>query len=562
MPMSANKNSRERGASVIVVSASAILLLGFAALAVDLGAGFNERRQDQTAADLTAMAIVVEATNPQDAVTSGLAVADANLEHGLTPSEWQAAWETCTDTLPTGFSPMPAPVTYSVATLQCVSVNPSVDGHAEVRVTLPIQTTETAFAGLIGTDTIATTATAHGAFVIKDGGDVLPFGLEFGTSDGAQCISTSPSGNVSAPCTGPTSGNFGSLDVPLHGNPDKYAGTTADCSPDLVTLASNAAIGLDHFITAVDSAAPGAGTASTSWSSAFDDAWAVQDKCSTASGSTVLTDTLPTGTFINTLETRTGFVFTGLQDGLIGDILNIPGTYAGELPRLQRLADSSRYVELRERTGPTNHNWELDNTPIWFYLRDVGDLGAAGIAGATSGGVCHRNQLMADSYDPMTYFSAGGPYEDFTTCLANYQAYVTSVGAAAAEPLFVDALADNPRFAWAPEFLYTPFPTGGAIPMPIHEFRPVYLDNLTFDCVLTGGPPTGTDAETECNVGPGQAFSPGQYPNGGTPKTTYTNALRLDQITSWVIPKTALPEKALATYPSGLVGPFAVELVR
>ena len=43
--------SDELGASAVVVALSMLLLLGGTAIVVDLGAGFNERSQDQSAAD-------------------------------------------------------------------------------------------------------------------------------------------------------------------------------------------------------------------------------------------------------------------------------------------------------------------------------------------------------------------------------------------------------------------------------------------------------------------------------------------------------------------------------
>ena len=41
----------DRGAAAIIVAISMLVIMGFAALVIDLGAGFNERAQDQSAAD-------------------------------------------------------------------------------------------------------------------------------------------------------------------------------------------------------------------------------------------------------------------------------------------------------------------------------------------------------------------------------------------------------------------------------------------------------------------------------------------------------------------------------
>ncbi|MGH8927912.1 MAG: pilus assembly protein TadG-related protein, partial [Acidimicrobiia bacterium] len=48
----------ERGATAIVVAISLILLIGMAALAVDMGGAFDDRRQQQSAADVGSLAAV------------------------------------------------------------------------------------------------------------------------------------------------------------------------------------------------------------------------------------------------------------------------------------------------------------------------------------------------------------------------------------------------------------------------------------------------------------------------------------------------------------------------
>ncbi len=47
---------RDRGATAILVAASLLLLMGFAAIAVDAGIGFSERRQQSSASDVGALA--------------------------------------------------------------------------------------------------------------------------------------------------------------------------------------------------------------------------------------------------------------------------------------------------------------------------------------------------------------------------------------------------------------------------------------------------------------------------------------------------------------------------
>ena len=73
----------ERGAAAILVAISLFVLVGFAALAIDGGLGFDQRRGTQNAADNAALAAAWEACNPRDAaapdpVGSALAVTAEN----------------------------------------------------------------------------------------------------------------------------------------------------------------------------------------------------------------------------------------------------------------------------------------------------------------------------------------------------------------------------------------------------------------------------------------------------------------------------------------------------
>jgi hypothetical protein len=71
----------ERGAAAFMVAMSLLLLVGFAALAIDGGLGFDQRRGTQNAADNAALAAAWEACNPSGGTTpqaAALAVAAQN----------------------------------------------------------------------------------------------------------------------------------------------------------------------------------------------------------------------------------------------------------------------------------------------------------------------------------------------------------------------------------------------------------------------------------------------------------------------------------------------------
>ena len=91
-------NDDDRGAVAVLVAASMILLLGFAALAIDIGAGYNERRADQTASDTGVMSGAVYVANGNSAMrTAILDIARQNLPNTYSNAEWQTMWENCVD---------------------------------------------------------------------------------------------------------------------------------------------------------------------------------------------------------------------------------------------------------------------------------------------------------------------------------------------------------------------------------------------------------------------------------------------------------------------------------
>jgi Flp pilus assembly protein TadG len=74
-----NKADGERGATAITVAITMLVLMGFAALALDGGIGFDDRRGTQNAADNAALAAAWESCNPQNspADPAGVAIAVA-----------------------------------------------------------------------------------------------------------------------------------------------------------------------------------------------------------------------------------------------------------------------------------------------------------------------------------------------------------------------------------------------------------------------------------------------------------------------------------------------------
>lgn len=138
--------SDEDGAVAVIVALFMIVLLAFAALTVDLGIAWAERRQDQTAVDAAVMAGAIEyvRSNPTDADV--VALVQDYVERNIGYPADATGWSGCP--APTdGFAPL--------AGNNCVSLKlaGTISNATLLKVRLPDQVIETSFAKLIGFDT-------------------------------------------------------------------------------------------------------------------------------------------------------------------------------------------------------------------------------------------------------------------------------------------------------------------------------------------------------------------------------------------------------------------------
>lgn len=234
--------SDENGAIAVIVALFMIMLLAFAALTVDLGAAWAERRQDQTAADAAVMAGAIEyvRSNPTDADV--VALVQDYVERNIGYPADATGWNGCP--APTdGFAPL--------AGNNCVSLKQAgtISNATLLKVRLPDQVIETSFAKLIGFDTITVNAEAVAEIVRNPGlQGALPFVLPLdpGTE---YCLGTPPPGQARDVCDGPSSGFFGTVDSPYHGTDDEPWGTTLTCTGDVNgRIRGNTALGIDHFL--------------------------------------------------------------------------------------------------------------------------------------------------------------------------------------------------------------------------------------------------------------------------------------------------------------------------
>lgn len=331
-----SKVKQDRGATAITVAISLLMLFGFAAIAVDIGSGFNERRQDQSAADFGALAAVQFAKpNPgcsgkacvTQAETNGaneaIAVATASVDPETAATlDWTDA-SRC-GTPPAGFT--------------VTAVSPCVAFESGLRrgwVRIPTVAEPTIFMRVLGVASFGVSAEAIADTSFGNPAGVLPFLLP-GNATGTDynCLKTGPNPDWGVCEDLPSSGNFGSMDFFLYGYPD--LGTTEKCSGDTNgRLVSNIARGIDHPLGIHP----------------------------TGSGSGIEEDTVcPIFSAEPDMVKGQPGVGSALEDGLLfgGSAHSSKGPYDG------RIEDASGF-KVRNGGGPNPAVW-VDDIPLWTYL--------------------------------------------------------------------------------------------------------------------------------------------------------------------------------------------------
>ncbi|MCH7583488.1 MAG: Tad domain-containing protein, partial [Acidobacteria bacterium] len=251
------KTRKDRGATAIFIAFSMVMIIGFAAIAVDLGIGFNDRRVNQTSADTGVMSGAVEFVLGSDndtVVSEVLNLIRVNLRISYDEADWRAMWRGCTDPgqdnfdvgggVFVDFDGMTEPAVWGATqALPCIST-----GSSYFRVRIPDQIVDTGFARVIGFNTLTTNAAAVALLEPgEDFGGVIPFGIPGNTAAGEICLKTSGSGTAFPPCQGPNGGGFGEIDAEFFGD---FFGSSPFCGlPGATELAQNIALGLDHYIT-------------------------------------------------------------------------------------------------------------------------------------------------------------------------------------------------------------------------------------------------------------------------------------------------------------------------
>jgi hypothetical protein len=329
------KAMHERGATAILIAISLLLLIGMAAVAIDIGAGKNERRLDQNTADASVMAAGVElmiSGSVQEAVNAVKQYANTNLGRTVDQAEWTACADS--EALPILSTVIPGVIGGS----PCISFGNNSQGiaFAKVRVRVPNQSVPTTFGRVLGALSIETSAAAEADMDAVLNSGAFPSAIFANAQQGESfCIKTGTGSSNAASCGSPSSGDFGNF-VPYFytelapGNPSTYCTSGNQPFP----LSRVVADGLDHFL----------GTTPVIPGNRRNGA-----DCPSFAGPA----------FPNRLDSGSGYSNSDITDGLIVGG-NYDGPYTGRLTR--KVWPSGTY-------GVANiFSFQVDNRPLWTYI--------------------------------------------------------------------------------------------------------------------------------------------------------------------------------------------------
>lgn len=431
-----------------MVAFTLLLLIGVAALALDLAAVWNERRQDQTASDLSAIAGALSYDDDDAMVEEAMATARVNVDTQFSDADWTALWTSCTDPdRPADFTPIDHS---TLGTMDCISLSAS-----QFRVRLPDQLVDTSFSRIWGVDSLTASADTIVTLGSDGGVGALPFAIRGNAGSGEVCLDTSTGSKIVPPCDGNESGSFGNIGPPLFGNPD--LGTSPECQHQTSAnnhVAESIAMGIDHDI---DEFTPDDWYA-TGWdpddntSKNSVDAVANMDECiDTGNPIADFADGDP----INAVYVDTG---NSTKKDITEGMVTGTGYQDGEDARLTRTGDP------RDVDG-----YSLDNQPLWQHL--ISDGGAA-----ESGTVDYGTSWAPSSCDPSLFVgeSIGDKNDQMRECLEDYE------GGGHSGQIFANSILDSPRVGKAPRLWHNNLGSGLSY-RPVKSFDIVYINALHFD---------------------------------------------------------------------------------
>lgn len=434
---------RERGASALLLTSALLLLMGMAAIAIDLGAGFNERRQDQSAADAAALAAglqLVLGRSTDAAVDEAKALVDTNLGISIADPSLSSAWADCMDPEFLGFPGEPED--YDLHPDQpCVSFETSANGFVEVRVRVPTQSTATSFGRVLGVATLDTTAigVARVEPLLQNG--AFPSSVFLNATGGDTACIKSTAGGLQGSCGDPDTGSFGDFNPYFYFEVNPSPGPTECASGDAPgALGYVMATGIDHPL----------GTT-------------LKDQGTLVNGSDC-----PDGPLNpHLVNPGGGYSPADITNGLVTGGTFDSTDFSG------RLAVPS--------SGMTVFDQPIDNTPLWSYM-------TAALAAAADIAIVDADSTYADygdfsacsdaeaasdtaAYDSAEYADAEA---DLALCLREYAENNIDLDAG----IFGTDLYDSPRLTVVPRFWEDVAKGSNNCCYSIKDFVPIYFNAL------------------------------------------------------------------------------------
>jgi hypothetical protein len=538
----------DRGIILPMTALMMVVLLGFTAFAVDLGILYNERRQNQSAADNGALSggrVMIGNGAPDDIFADVARVTYANMGNTpITEGDW---WHMlagtngeaeCDDTgaADAGFpdalvldDSVDVPGGGTVpdgTTVECITFDDAED-PTRMRVHLPVIEVEAVFAQVLGVDGYESSAFAEvGIYNPRDVGGVLPFAVAAASVSLAEiCLKADSQGSLPQ-CDGGTTGNYGRLDLSVFGflnAPEDCAGTGDADEP----LAINTAQGLDHYLALSPTPIP---------SPIYTDA----TECMTDK------DDDP-----NEADTQTGNAASGFNAGLIGfdgesvGSATLPTGLQGRLMGIHPSLDAAYDVGATNTVQVSDDGRAVEDVPLWFFLTptlspgtDLATTVPIRCLPETFDQFATQDELedVLDAYPGLTAATYGGwtsgltyPVDLATVdhlrgCFDDYKSGTLVPGIPPAGTPYTSVLFGkntivgddyvdddgvthtvydieySGRFGWMPVIWDETFPNGNSS-VHFKEFQPIFIQTLFGNC--TGNPKT-------CGFlyNPGEAFDP------------------------------------------------------
>ncbi len=458
----------QRGSVLPIFALLIVILLVFAAFAVDLGAAWAQRRQSQTAADAGVMAAALEYLRDTPSDESGIFnlvndYANSNLTGpNLTWSDW--ARPTCTDPdRPIDYDPLgtsglldgDGDGTAGDIT-DCISIKQVDNEPAILRVRLPDKDVPTAFASVIGIDSIPVSAFAEAEIRYLESSKIIPFALPADAGE-EECLNTPPNGQLPdvTPGCGSDSGNFGFLDLNWYGSPDPHDNVAQSCGntpyPNFASRTpANLALGIDHVL--------------TPWPDEAGDGLDIYPPYTGYDGPAIDTDVPSNDPYVDSctsaasgippyaVKTETGNAQL-LDAGLLGTpqfgLNNAPGRLRQDTPYAPTSWVSS--ADTRLTLSDNAETFDVDNVGLWEYL----DFGAIG--GSDD---CSLSEFSTKEGRALT--------DQMHLCLTD------------GNPQFKKEIIDSPRFSLVPVLNYTT--QSGTDAWAIITMRPIYIQTTWYAC--------------------------------------------------------------------------------